>query len=740
MKRTFCLFAALYLFPFTVFCQAPGSSAGDFDFEESKDKKPAAWTTFGDIHYDYSLDSASAQHGKQSLRIAYEGEADGFGAWSYTLPAMYAGKSVTLRGYLKTENVRNGWAGFWMRHDPDGPFDNMQKRGIKGSTGWTEYEVTLPLTPGKTEKIVIGCLLAGQGKMWIDNLHVSIDSKDISEAPLYTREEKPADKDREFENGSGITSIPSDAQTVENLRVLGLVWGFLKYYHPGVRAGNVNWDNELFRILPRIIAQPGQRDALISGWIDKLGPVDPGKAPKTKDEITIRPDLDWIEQSGLSPELAGQLQRIQKAKRDEKNHYVSFAPGVGNPEFKNEIPYDRTEYPDAGTRLLALYRYWNMIQYYFPYKDLIEEDWKGVLKEFIPRVLQAGDETAYQLSMLELIGRVHDSHADIWSRHEAMRTYFGLNRPSVEIRFAENKPMVIGHYSDSETGNPLPASGLLKGDILTSIGGRPVDALIQEKLKHNPGSNYPTQLRNMAPYLLRTNDSTLRVGYLRNGVAAEAVLETYPANRVNIYSKFQRKDSCFKLLRPDIGYMYPGSIKNSYLPGIQKELEKTKGLIIDLRCYPSEFIVFTMGAYLLPEGKPFVKFSQGDPQLPGRFMMSQPLVVGDKNPQSYKGRVVILIDETTQSQAEYTTMALRTAPGATVIGSTTAGADGNVSRIRLPGKINTLISGIGVFYPNGRGTQRVGIVPDIELRPTIKGLTEGRDELIERAISVIDGK
>ena len=46
---------------------------------------------------------------------------------------------------------------------------------------------------------------------------------------------------------------------------------------------------------------------------------------------------------------------------------------------------------------------------------------------------------------------------------------------------------------------------------------------------------------------------------------------------------------------------------------------------------------------------------------------------------------MILIDEFSQSQAEYTTMAFRVAPSVVVIGSTTAGADGNVSQIPLPG-------------------------------------------------------
>jgi C-terminal processing protease CtpA/Prc len=83
-------------------------------------------------------------------------------------------------------------------------------------------------------------------------------------------------------------------------------------------------------------------------------------------------------------------------------------------------------------------------------------------------------------------------------------------------------------------------------------------------------------------------------------------------------------------------------------------------------------------------------------------------------------------------------MALRTAPRVTVVGSTTAGADGNVSSIQLPGNINTMISGIGVYYPDGRETQRVGIVPDVEVKPTIKGIADGRDEVLEKAVQLIE--
>jgi C-terminal processing protease CtpA/Prc len=84
-------------------------------------------------------------------------------------------------------------------------------------------------------------------------------------------------------------------------------------------------------------------------------------------------------------------------------------------------------------------------------------------------------------------------------------------------------------------------------------------------------------------------------------------------------------------------------------------------------------------------------------------------------------------------------MALRTAPGAKVVGSATAGADGNVSNFALPGGLHTMISGIGVYYPDGKPTQRIGILSDIEAKPTLDGIRAGRDEVLEAAIRQVLG-
>ena len=83
-------------------------------------------------------------------------------------------------------------------------------------------------------------------------------------------------------------------------------------------------------------------------------------------------------------------------------------------------------------------------------------------------------------------------------------------------------------------------------------------------------------------------------------------------------------------------------------------------------------------------------------------------------------------------------MCFQTAPNTTIIGSQTAGADGNNSDFEYIKGFDTHFTGIGVYYPDRRETQRIGIVPDIEVKPTIKGIQEGRDEVLDRALKFIE--
>lgn len=82
-------------------------------------------------------------------------------------------------------------------------------------------------------------------------------------------------------------------------------------------------------------------------------------------------------------------------------------------------------------------------------------------------------------------------------------------------------------------------------------------------------------------------------------------------------------------------------------------------------------------------------------------------------------------------------MAYRLSPRAKVFGSQTAGADGNVERITLPGGNKVVYTSIGVYYPDRTETQGMGIVPDVKVRPTVEGIREGRDEVLEAALEYL---
>jgi hypothetical protein len=168
-----------------------------------------------------------------------------------------------------------------------------------------------------------------------------------------------------------------------------------------------------------------------------------------------------------------------------------------------------------------------------------------------------------------------------------------------------------------------------------------------------------------------------------------------------------------------------------------EQFKTTKGIVMDLRYYPALSVKFILRKYLSDKAVPFAKFRYTATDHPGLYIDEKVQEFGTSNKDLYRGKIVVLVNEESQSAAEFTAMALRAIGHATIMGSQTAGADGDVSMIRLPGGLLTYFSGIGVYYPDGKGTQRIGIVPDIVFKPTIKGLSAGHDELLEKAIALI---
>jgi C-terminal processing protease CtpA/Prc len=304
------------------------------------------------------------------------------------------------------------------------------------------------------------------------------------------------------------------------------------------------------------------------------------------------------------------------------------------------------------------------------------------------------------------------------------------------LRFVENQPVVFGYMGSADEN----AQGLKVGDVITRLDGVPVAALVEKWKPFYSGSNEAAQLRNIAEFMTRGECGETKVGIRRGRHEMDLLVKREPLGAGNSARLWHDlPGETFQLLPDQVAYLKLSSVRASQAEDYIARAAGTKGLIIDIRNYPSEFVVFALGSLLVDRSVPFARFTRGDLSNPGAFHWAEVVSLGPRKPH-YAGKVVILVDETSLSSAEYTAMAFQAVPGALVVGSTTSGADGNVSQFALPGGLNTMISGIGVFYPDKWPTQRVGIIPDVEVKPTIEGIRAGRDEVLEEALRQLLGR
>ncbi|MCT1530178.1 S41 family peptidase [Sphingobacterium daejeonense] len=712
----------------------------NLDFENIQNGYPAGWTEFGEGDYKVYIDSSQVKMGKNSVVMESTEGNNVFKALEFKVPNNYQGKSILLKGSIKTEDVKDGYAGLWMRIDPQIAFDNMGNRGVKGTTNWQDFEIKLPLKPEKTPNIVFGGILVGKGKMWLDNLQISIDGKILGkdEIDIYEKELFPADKDKEFDNGSNITFPKMTDESVSNLELLGRIWGFMKYHHPEIAKGNYNWDYELFRVLPQFLnAKNNQgRDQVIKTWIEKYGKIPTCTNCKPSPESAVlKPDLSWIQNSNLSSEVKAMLNDIYNNRNQNENYYIKLHPNVSNPDFTNEKAYSNMPYPDAGFRLLALYKYWNMMNYFNPNKHLTEKDWDKVLKEYIPGFLNAKNELEYELVALQIIADVKDTHANLWSGGDKIQALRGKNFAPFKAEFIEDKLVVVDYYNLEYADQ----TKLKVGDYITHINGNKIESIVDSLERYYPSSNSSAMLRDISADILRSTDSSMKLKYVSDGKKLEHEIPLIDRGKLKMYYmyKVNNDEKSYKIMDGNIGYITLANIKNEDFIMIKKTLKDTKGIIIDIRNYPSSFAPFALGTFFMSKPTSFVKFTFPNPKNPGEFTFSNPVTI-QHDPMYYKGKLVILVNEKSQSQAEYTAMAFKAVNNSKIVGSTTAGADGNVSEILLPGGLRTLISGIGIYYPDGTETQRIGIVPDVIVKPTIEGIKANRDEVLEKAVELIN--
>jgi C-terminal processing protease CtpA/Prc/rhodanese-related sulfurtransferase len=424
---------------------------------------------------------------------------------------------------------------------------------------------------------------------------------------------------------------------------------------------------------------------------------------------------------------------------------------VGRP-MRSRVPGHGTlpreaSYPDLASlslehRLLAAFRMHNVVQHFFPYRDIMGEDWDQVLGEFIPR-FEAADAVSYSLCVAEMWTRIHDSHGTITDPH--FLQYFGSAGPPLRVRWIEGA-VVIDQILDPLAVEP---TGLKVGDVVLSVDGEEIAQRMARMGRYIPASTPQAHRRDICVVLLGGAPGTAARLRIRNasGEEREVKIARSMQRGSPLARTPRRTGQPLRWLSDNIGYADLERLKAAQVDDLFSMFAGAKAIVFDVRGYPEHGpweiarrltdrtpapAVLIRQPRVSADSSRYGTDALGDVTEVLDFVAAPPL-----DRPVFRGLTVLLINEYTQSLGEHVGLFLKAANGTAWIGGASAGAHGDVTELVVPGGIRVPFTGQAMLHPDGRQLQRIGLTPDVEVHPTIAGVRAGRDEVLEVALATI---
>lgn len=575
--------------------------------------------------------------------------------------------------------------------------------------------------------------------------------------------------------------IKTDAQN-KNISRFIQIWGLVKYRSEKSIFGHFDADQQFLMLFDTVKNADNKHfNQLMASLVGQNATSIPAKH-----DYGIKPDNyrhliknindKWISNSSYTSELRKQLMALSTwVNRSGKHQYI---PAVWyENELPNEASYTDYNFKDEKMNVLALAKAWNAIEYLFPYKYRMDIDWAKVLREMIPVFRMVTDRTGYERSVLMLAASINDTHAGELMDSEKLKmttTIFNVRYyPPFDYK-AEPWGIIVKKLLNDSLAK---VNTLKAGDVIVGINGVKIKRWLEERADLLAVSNSSVKYRELSTsnnnrgdtFAFNNLDSgTLNVRVKRGKAFMDLKLIMLDRQNKQHISLIEQDITQKRLKeksiagREDIGedivLFRAGNFFDKDLPlekdliGLSGELKRKKALIFDMRKYPQSPGLFSYYIPLLLGKAPFAfaRYYEADPKYPGTFLLRE----GAENYMHvskegikpigslYSGRIVILTDENTQSMGEWFTMMLsQINVNTTIIGSQTAGADGDLKRMSLPGGYHFSFTGAGIFYPDGRETQRIGIKPNIHFKPSNSELSGSEDAHLELAVRFIrEGK
>jgi C-terminal processing protease CtpA/Prc len=667
----------------------------------------------------------------------------------------FRGKRVRLRAAVRVESEGAGaHAQLWLRVDRPGGkmgfFDNMGDRPITASS-WTTYEIAGAVEED-AESINLGLMLigSGNGKAWLD----SAEFETLGQA--VTHWEKPR---------------PLSDRGLENLIAFTRLLGYVRHFHPSDAAAATDW-NSVAVLGVKAVEDVPDAPALARNLENVFRPIAPtvrvfvtGKSPGVPSELAPPADSATLEvvawrHRGFGGGKAPMGQNIYSSQRVREPAPKGEVPsGLPNPrepfqaelgagvsclvplglyaDDKGTLPHQPAAKSqkveawdfsgnDRATRLADVALAWNVFQHFYPYFDVVGTDWPQALRQALQTAATDADERAFLDTLRRLVATLHDGHGNVGHKSDS-----DFAAPPLKLAWVEGHLVVTWC---AEQG----ADKLKPGDVLLKIDGKPVQELLAEK----------EQLISAATpqwFHARVGAELLR-GAPGSSVTLELQAAAEPSYSVTLKREatgMAREKRPEKIHEIKSGIWYvdldASQAKVADFQQALPNLEKAKGIIFDLRGYPNEV---AMKVLPLLADKPITSAKWCVPIVtwPDRqkwdFATSSWAPFGPDSPR-LKAKVAFLTDGGAISYAESIMGIVEYYKLGEIVGEPTAGTNGNVNPLELPGGYSIAWTGMKVLKHDGSRHHGVGIRPTVPVSRTVRGVAEGRDEVLQKAIEVV---
>lgn len=412
---------------------------------------------------------------------------------------------------------------------------------------------------------------------------------------------------------------------------------------------------------------------------------------------------------------------------------------------------------------------WSEIKYNFVNIDRLDFDLDSLYKETLKRVINTKDDISYYKEISYFLNKLNDAHTDLFDYPES--GYEEVDYPNYGTERIGDRYYFVSYKKDCEFSD----STLLGAEII-EVNGLSVKQYIEKHvLPYITGSTIKYKLKQAGRFLLNGKANTYinviarclngdirKIDIIRNGETIRKDSDIWLPEQEY---KFPEKDvtlnwaDSIAILR--IRRFFPESISNDIDNAMNLiNKNKCKGVIIDLRNNSGGHtnVAWRLQMYLT-EGDSIISYgtqtriNNGYGRAQGNYRKeyedfylykaykNEPpeIIEKPKEIKELKGPVVILINNNTFSACEDLLINIYENHNRPIlVGEETAGSTGAPLVVQLPHEAIVRICTIRPLFPQShKPFIEKGIVPDVEVIPTLHDYLSGKDIALKKAIDLI---